>query len=621
MYKVCISLIRANTVEKRIHFESIYPCLVILEALFKPLKMLGPYHQVPHRQGQYRNLLVDLRRLGKRLDVQAELDSSYSPEETSSNKSSTKSTPFHDVPVTGESEVVHPTSRAQYIANSINRHKVVFTIAVVVGIAALALAYWLYDRSSSHAAPIQSIAVLPFVNEAGDPDLDYLTDGMTETLINSLSQVPTLNVKARSSVFRYKGKDISPQTIGKGLGVQAVLNGRLVEHGDDLTLYLSLIDTTTENQIWGKQYNQKLTNLVSLQSQIASDVFDSLKNKLTHADESRITKTYTVNPEAYRLYLQGRYFWNKRTEKDIRKSIEFFNQAVALDPNYALAYTGIADAYSNLSLGFNFAPFRPEKVFPPAKQAALRALQLDENLAEAHVSVGLVKERWDWDFVGAEAEYKRAIEMNPSYAIAFQRYGTFLCSMGRFDEANTQYERGKLIDPLSLVLATDSARLYFLSRRFDQAVQHLKKVLEMDPSFVRAHIYLAITYMEQGKFDEAMAEDNKAFELTGGPKREDGSKRINDTLAIIYAAAGKRTEAEKLIAEMDGQEKEGQYLYTFTRAAVYGELGDKDGAFKYLEEAYTEKSPGMADLKVAPVFDKIRSDQRFSDLTRRVGLP
>jgi len=462
---------------------------------------------------------------------------------------------------------------------------------------------------------------LPFENGSGNADVEYLSDGMAETLINSLVELPNLSVKARSSVSRYKNQNVLPQTVGKELGVQAVLTGRMVQHGDDLTLFLSLVDVTTENQLWGKQYNQKLSDVVRLQTQIAQDVSENLKAKLTSADQQKLARRYTANPEAYRLYLQGRYLWNKRTERDMSKSLEYFQQAVAIDPNYALAYTGIADAWVNLSMGFNFAPMRPSIGLPKAKEAALRALEIDNTLAEAHVSLAVIKERWDWDFAAAEREYKRAIELNPDYAIAHQRYSVFLGCMRRFDEAIAEIERARQLDPLSLVIAVESARPYTISGRYDRAVEILRKVIEIDPNFMRGHHLLAINYSWMGRYEEAVSEDQKAFELVGGQYREDGTMRINDTLAVIYAHAGRKSDALKLVAEMDEQEKQGKYTYAFTRTGIYSELGDREQAFKWLEKTYAERAPGMAELKSAHVFDKIRDDPRFADLMRRVGLP
>jgi serine/threonine protein kinase/TPR repeat protein len=568
------------------------------------------------------DMLLDLKRLKQKLEVDAEIERSAAPRNTDTDGER----PTASGQPTSSSEVATAPIAKEIrtsLTTVLRTHKlgVAFVSVAMVLAVAVGLYYFRFSFAASDNAKIKSIAVLPFENASGNSDVEYLSNGMTETLINSLSQLPNLSVKARSSVFRYKGKDVSPRIVGQELGVQGILMGRVVQHGDDLTLYLSLVNAANENQLWGKQYNQKLNNLVSLQTEIARDVSDNLKAKLTHADEQKLTKTYTANPEAYRLYLQGRYFWNKRTEKDISKSIDYFNRAVALDPNYALAYTGIADAYANLSMGFNFAPVRPELGLPKGKESALRALAIDDTLSEAHVSLGVVKERWDWDFAAAEREYKRAIELNPDYAEAHHRYSVFLSAMGRFDEAIAEIERARQLDPLSLVIAVDSARPFTLSGRYDHAVEILRKVLDMDPNFQRAHHLLAVNYSYVGRHEEAIAEIQKAYELVGGQFREDGTKRINDTLAVIFARAGRKSDALKILVEMDEPEQQRRYLYSYTRAAVYAELGDKEQALKWLEKAYGDRSPGMAELKVAHIFDKIRDNPRFADLIRRVGLP
>jgi serine/threonine-protein kinase len=570
-----------------------------------------------------KDMMLDLKRLKQKLEIEVELQRS---EHTAGRVSSGSAVLDRNLVTNDSSEARAAQNRREHSQSTrsfITSYRIAvgvvlaLTLIIIVG-----LVYRLRNSSTlGEPAMIRSIAVLPFESASGNSDVEYLSDGMSETLINSLSEIPNLSVKARSTVYRYKNQNISPQNVGKELNVQAVLNGRMVQHGDSLTLYLSLVDTATENQLWGKKYDQKLTDVVLLQTQIARDVSENLKAKLTKADEQKMTRRYTSNPEAYRLYLQGRYFWNKRTEKDLSKSLEYFEQAVAVDPAYALAYTGISDAYVNLSMGFNFAPMRPSLGFPKAKEAALKALQLDNTLAEVHVSLAAIKERWDWDFAGAEREYKQAIESNPDYATAHHRYAVFLAAMGRFEDATAEMQRAAQLDPLSLIIAVDLARPYTLSGHYDQAIEILRKVVDTDPNFMRAHHLLAVNYSWTGRYDDALAEIRKAFELAGGENREDGTKRINDSLGIIYARAGRRSDALKLVARMDDQEKQGKYLYAFTRAGIYAQLGDKDEAFRSLEKAYEERSPAMADLKVALPLDKLRDDPRFAELVKRVGLP
>jgi serine/threonine-protein kinase len=508
--------------------------------------------------------------------------------------------------------------RTNTMAGESENRRLGFIVGSIILLFAVAgLGYWFFVSRSAKA--IESIAVLPFVNESDNLDAEYLSDGMTETLIGSLSQIPKLNVKARSSVFRYKGKDADAQTVGKELNVQAVFTGRVVQRGHELTLFLSLVDAANGNNLWSKPYNRKLTNLVALQNEIARDVSDNLKTKLSGAEEQKLTKNYTANAEAYRLYLQGRYFWNKRTEKDIRKSIEYYNQALELDPNYALAYAGIADAYTNLSAG-GYSPLHPAQGFPKAKEAALKALEIDNTLAEAHVPLGFVKDRYEWDFAAAENEYERAIELKPEYAPAHQRYGVFLGQMGRFDESIAALERTRELAPLSLIIATDLGLPYFWSRRYEKAVEILQKALEIDPNFAWAHLHLSNNYREMGRYEEAFAESQKYFMLSGGLYREDGRKRINFTLATAYAAAGRKGEARKILDEMDESVKRGEYNTPLPRAIIYCALGDKEQAFAWLEKAYADRVPGMVELNVNPWWDIVRDDPRFEDLVKRVGL-
>ena len=426
------------------------------------------------------------------------------------------------------------------------------TILLLVG------GFFAYRYFSSNSKQIESIAVMPFVNESGNADVEYLSDGMTETLISSLSNLPNLNVKPRSSVFRYKGKDTDLPTIAKELNVQAILNGRIVQRGDNLTLYLSLVDAQTGNQIWGEPYNRKMIGLVSLQSEIARDVSQKLKTKLSGADKQRLAKNYTKNPEAFQLYLKGRFYWNKRTPQDLQKAIEYFNQAIAVDPNYALGYAGLADAYA---LRSNYRAAPPHETMPKAKDAALKALSLDNNLAEAHTALGLILHIYDYDFAGAEREHLRAIELNPNYATAHHFYGIVLSHLGRHEESLAQLERALEIDPFSLVITRAYGERLIFARRYDDAITQLKKTLELDADSELAHFGLAIAYQTKGNYAEAVEEYAKYQEQIGEPQtaaimRESYSKsgwqgflrmitekriRFNsplDNLATFYAALG-----------------------------------------------------------------------------------
>jgi TolB-like protein/Tfp pilus assembly protein PilF len=464
--------------------------------------------------------------------------------------------------------------------------------------------YWSRSRTTS----IQSIAVMPFVNESGNADVEYLSDGMTETLINSLSQLPNLNVKARSSVFRYKGKETSPQTIGKELNVQALLNGRVSQRGDQLTLSLELIDAQTENVIWSEQYNRRQSDLTTLQSEIARDVSSKLKTKLSGADEQRLAKTYTTNAEAYKLYLQGRFYWNKREEKDFRKAVEFYNQAIALDPNYALAYAGQADTYALLST-FGFMP--PTEGVPKAREYARQAVSLDSGLAEPHTTLGYLSLTYDYDFSASEPEFKRSIELNPNYATAHQWYAEMLLNAGRFDAAEAEYRRALELEPLSLPINWDYGRFLYMSRRYDESIAQHKKTIELDPGFARAHRTLAEVYRVKGDYMNAVAERAKVLDLMGQ----------SENAGLIRATFAKSGWLGflRLVTAENSALKDINNNWVVAKAFV--DLGQKDQAFVELNKAYEKRLSSLCWLKVEPQMDPLRSDPRFGELLRKMNFP
>ena len=483
----------------------------------------------------------------------------------------------------------------------------VLIAGVLLSIAVSAVAGYFYLTRKDKAA-IQSIAVMPFVNEGGNADVEYLSDGMTETLINSLSQLPNLNVKARSSVFRYKGKAMDAKTVGKELNVQAILNGRIVQRGDQLTLSLELVDAQTENVIWSDKYDRKTSDLVSLQNEIARDVSSKLRIKLSGADERKMAKTYTTNAEAYRLYLQGRFYWNKREDKDFRKAVEYLNQAITLDPNYALAYAGLADAYALLST-FGFMP--PTEAIPRAREFARRALALDPSLAEPHTTVAYLSLTYDYDFAASEREFKQAIELNPNYATAHQWYAEMLTNSGRFAEASAEYRRALEIEPLSLPINWDFGRFLYISRRYDESIAQHKKTIELDPSFARAHRTLAEVYRLKGDYANSVEERARFFDLIGQPQ----------AAALIRATFAKEgwpgflrlvTAANPLLKDSNNN---------WVVAKAYLDLGDKDKAFAELNKAYENHVSSLCWLKVEPQMDPLRDDPRFKELLKKVGFP
>ncbi|MBA2339351.1 MAG: tetratricopeptide repeat protein, partial [Pyrinomonadaceae bacterium] len=407
-----------------------------------------------------------------------------------------------------------PTSSAeQHSTKRISPRRIGFALALIaLLLTVLVCGYWFSARRSANATQIEAIAVLPFQNESGNAEMEYLSDGMTESLITSLSQLPKLNVKARSSVFRYKGKETSVQTIGKELSVQAVLTGRVIARGEDLALYVELVDAATENVLWKADYKRQMANLATLQSEIARDVADKLKVKLSGADEQRLAKNYTENADAYQLYLRGRFYTNKRTPKDSQKAIEYFNQAIAADPKYALAFASLADAYSILS-SFGGAP--SHEAMPKAREAVLKALSLDNNLAEAHAALGLILSSYDYDFAGAEREFRRAIELNPNYATAHHYYAQLLNNLSRFEEASAEYRRALEVDPLSLIINRHYGESLFFARRYDAGLAQLKKTVELDANFASVYASLALLYQVKGNYAESVEAQAREQELFG----------------------------------------------------------------------------------------------------------
>jgi TolB-like protein len=486
------------------------------------------------------------------------------------------------------------------------QRKLLIAVASLI-IVAVVIGGYVYV-SKRNSAAIGSIAVMPFVNESGNVEMEYLSDGMTETLIGSLSQLPNLNVKARSSVFRYKGKDTNPRTIGTELNVQAILNGRVVQHGDQLTLSLELIDPQTENVIWSEQYDRKQADLLLLQREIARDVSGKLKIKLSGADERKIAKAYTTNAEAYKVYLQGRFYWNKREEKDFRKAVEYFNQAIALDANYALAYAGLADTYALLST-FGFMP--PPEGVPKAREFARQAVSLDGGLAEPHTTLGYLSLTYDYDFAGSEREFRRSLELNSNYATAHQWYGEMLLNAGRLDEASAEYRRALEIEPLSLPINWDFGRFLYMSRRYDESMAQHKKTIELDPGFARAHRTLAEVYRVKGDSANAVEERARFFDLIGQPQ--------NAALIRATFARGGWLGFLRLVTAENSPLKDSNNNWVVAKA--YLDLGQKDKAFAELNKAYENRLSSLCWLKVEPQLDSLRSDPRYQQLLQKIGFP
>jgi eukaryotic-like serine/threonine-protein kinase len=483
--------------------------------------------------------------------------------------------------------------------------------ALLVLLFALAPRTW-YGRLLNGGGParIRSIAVLPFANGSTDASVEYLADGVTDGIISSLSRVPELRVMARSTVFSYKGHDVSAQKAGQDLKVDAVLLGKIAQRGDTLTIQTDLVNVTDGSEIWGEQYNRKVSDLIGVQEDIAKEIYDNLRPKLTGQEAHQLAKRYTENPEAYQLYLQGLFYWNKWTESGFRKAIDYFNQAVQRDPNYALAYAGLAEAYNFLG---DSGYVDSKQVWPNAKSASMQALKADDSLAEAHIALALVRESYDWDWPGAETEFKRAIQLDPNSATAHHWYGEFLTRMGRFEESRQELKKAQDLDPLSLLINTSMGRELYYSRQYETAAQQLKKALDMDPNFVPAQQATEAAYAQAGMYKEAIAQRQRVLTLSGNP----------DLAAAIgedYRKSGYTGVLQGWLEGLSEVSRRG-YVSPYNLAQIHARLGEKEQALALLEQAYTARDSKLSYVKVDPVFDEMRSDGRFQQVLKELSFP
>ncbi|MDH3528896.1 MAG: protein kinase [Acidobacteriota bacterium] len=481
----------------------------------------------------------------------------------------------------------------------------------LLGLIFLTVGFLSYNYFISGSNQIDSIAVMPFVNESGNEDVEYLSDGMTETLISSLSNLPNLNVKARSSVFRYKGKNTDAKTIGTELNVQAILNGRIVQRGDQLTLNLELVDAKTENVIWSDKYDRKTSDLVTLQSEIAKDVSTKLKTKLSGAEVDKVSNVYTTNSEAYQLYLKGNYYTTKLTKEGFRKGNEFFEQAILLDPNYALAYNGIA--FNQLAAMDWFS--EPKIAGPKAKRAVKKAVALDDRLAETQLLRGMVAHWVEWDWETAEIAFKRAIELDPSNSRPYGYYAWLLANIGRNDEAVAAAGKGQKLDPISAEANWFLGMALIASGRTDEAVAKLQTAIDLEPTYFYAYSFLGRAYLQAGKKQEAL----RAFERAHQLENENSENLAN--LAYAQGVAGNKVEAQKMIDQLQEKSKD-TYVAPYYLAIAYAGLGDNEQVFKHLERAYADKSDSLVlYLTADPQMKDIRSNRRYMDLLKLMGLP
>lgn len=564
-----------------------------------------------------KDLGLDLKRLKQHLEMEAELERSITPEEGARRAGQTATgrgtltlgaSKAGAATPTEEGSAARTISSAEYIVSEIKQHKRGALLALSALIVAIAFifAYVFYSRTRPQG--ISSVAVLPFTNTGGDPNMEYLSDGISESLINALSQLPELKVIARSSAFQYKGKEVDLQEAAKALGVQAIVSGRVVQRGDSLQISAEMVDVRDKTQLWGEQYSRKSTDLQAVQEEIARAISEKLRLRLTNREEQQLTKRATANPEAYQLYLNGVFYRRKGGFENGRKALDYFNKAVALDPNFALAFTEVAYGYR--FLGAN-SVLDPKEAYPKAKAAAQKALELDGMLAEAHAALGLIKfDEWDW--IGAEHEYKRAMELNSNLAEAHFRYSDYLSKLGRHTEAMAEIKRAQELDPLRIGLRGQEGANLCFARRYDEAIQHLQDLLKMEPDYSFAHLYLGYTYSAKRMYPQAIAEYQKAIGIDG----ETTSAQCY--LGYALAQSGKRSEAHAILDKLKNTK---EYVSPAELAMIYVGLGDKEGAIAALERAYAAHDLQMQYLKVDPHYDSLRAEPRFQDLVRRVGLP
>lgn len=460
--------------------------------------------------------------------------------------------------------------------------------------------------------PIDSIAVLPFENVDADSETEYLCDGITESIINRLTQLPNLKkVIARSSVFRYKDREIDPQVVGQELGVDAVLVSRMSRRDDELSISVELVKVEDKTRIWGNQYyTREISEIFAIQDEISNSISDNLRLKPTREELERMTRRYTENTEAFIASSKGRYFWNKRTEEDLKRAIGYFEQALQLDPNYALAYVGLANSYLLLP---EYGVYRSKEAYPKVKEAAMKALEIDDMLAEAYVTLAQIKRRYDYDWAAAERTYKRAIELDPNYATAHHWYGYDLMCVERYDEAIKEIKRAHELDPLSLVINRNLGQVLYRAGRYDEALEALNKTLEMDPTFSSTHLYLGSIYLQKSRYEDALAEFQKEKEYARG-----WGTRAEAWIGVAYMKLGQREKTQEILDDLIKRSKQ-TYVRATSIAMLYFVLGEDDQGFQWLEKAYEEYDSFLRLIRTDLIFDRVRSDPRFREIVRKMG--
>jgi serine/threonine-protein kinase len=564
-----------------------------------------------------KDVAIELKQIRRELESGTTLDTKLKSLASGETARSTSRNSLHStIEATTSHSASQPFSSAAYLFQWLSRHKLGMAIALVVLIGAVTFFAYYPNRRESGVAidkidSIDSIAVLPFQNRGSDAGPEYLSDGLAESLIYRLSRLPNLKVSPPSSVFRYQSKETDAIKIGRELGVNAVMAGRIVQRGENLTISVDLIDVRNNKLLWGEKYERKMSQLLSTQREIATEITQNLPLKLSSEVENELTKSYTENNEAYDHYLKGRFYWNRRNEPDLRKGIEYFRQAVEVDPNFALAWSGLADSYALLP---HYSETSNPEVKATIRAAAAKALEVDPNLAEAHNSRAVFLATYEWNFLEAEEEFRQAIKLNPNYATAHHWLSIILSWQLRDYEAVEEMKRALEIEPLSRIMNNDFGNTFLYQKQTDKAIEQFKKTLELYPEFPQGHHSLALALAKAGKYQEAIAEQNKAITLGG---RLFG---FVAQLSYINAVSGNRAEARKLLAELL-KRKKNDSVGNFDLAIVYAGLGQKDQAFEFLTKSELERFVRMLSIRSSPFFENLRDDPRFKQMLKRIGLP
>ncbi|PYS34053.1 MAG: hypothetical protein DMF75_07595 [Acidobacteria bacterium] len=553
------------------------------------------------RYQSIKEVAIELKELRRELESGADFDTTVPPPASSATALRTDAGSTIQSTVARSGSMPPTASSAEYLV----------TLAILLVVISGA-GYWFFKYRGSASGgneAINSIAVLPFQNKSDDADTDYLSDGLAESLIFRLSQIPGLKVSPTSSVMRYKGKDTDVAKTANELGVDAVMTGRLVKRGDNLNITVELVDIRNNKSLWGEQYERKMSDLLATQREIAAAITQKLQLKLAGNDTKGISKRYTDNNDAYQLYLKGRFYFARRTDEDIRRSIELFQQAIKLGPKFALAYVGVAESYNVMP---SYPYMSPNEANPFAKAAVAKALEIDPDLPEAHTVAGMIAATYDWDWVKAEREFKRSLELDANLAITHYRYAwVYLSPLGRHDEAIAEMKRAMELEPLSLVQGANFAAVYLYARQFDKALDQARKTYDLDPNLVTSQNWMCHSLDVNGMYAESLAISEKAAL---------SNRSLEAALGYAYAQGGRRQEAEAVLKQWKEIEKT-KYVSNYWMAVVHVALGEKDAAFAELEKAYQAHDWFLQRLKVDPFMDSLRNDPRFADLVKRVGLP